>query len=446
MQSLLLLLTVVLRLQAPVFLLFLNCVWQLTKQFPSAFEFSESFLLHLYDMMQTCLYSNFIFDSPKRRLQATLYSRKSCFFGNVDEPMEQDVDDYEGPLISAWGRWRESMNKEETEACLNPFYYIFGSGDAHFDYSKTNNVPIEQSRRLSMAFNDSIPTLTGAGAYGLYKTIKEASPAPSIISDSYDYYKEGLLIPETSMCSLKLWGGFFFRYLHQLSRYEKSSRDAIHTLESRMVRNVRKLKDELNELELSLGTYTSDLTSFIGEALQAREKELEHDRKLSVDLGPQRPRLSAVVYAYDEADGLMMDESLALSGDPQSPGFEDAPRKTSSSSQTGHRSSLATFTDALYSSELEDSNSTSSLRSKLLAERSPSVVSTGSTSGVGRSPVIKTRLRVVKSKASDPVVAAWQNSPRQQSRHTELLTDKILTRKASDTEKFTSSSNELTEL
>ena len=428
--------------QAPVFLLFLNCVWQLSKQFPSAFEFSESFLLHLYDMMQTCLYSNFIFDSPKRRLQATLYSRKSCFFGNVDEPMEQEVDDYEGPLLSAWGRWREQMNKEETEACLNPFYYIFGSGDAHFDYSKANQVPVEQSRRLSMVFNDSIPTLTVAGAYGLYKNAKELSPAPSIISDSYDYFKEGLLVPETSMCSLKVWGGFFFRYLRELSNYEDSSRKAIHTLESRMVRNVRKLKDELNELELSLGTYTSDLTSFIGEALQAREKELEHDRMLSVDLGPQRPRLSAVVYAYDEADGLGMDDSLTLSGDVPSPGHGDSLRKPSTSSQSGHRSSLATFTDALYSSELEDSSS--SLRSKLLAERSASV--TGSSSSVGRSPVIKTRLRVVKSKASDPVVAAWQNSPRQQSRHTELLTDKILTRKASDTEKFTSSSNELTEL
>lgn len=380
------------------------------------------------------------------------------------------VDNYEGPLISAWGRWRESLSKEQNELCLNPFYYIFGSGDAHFDFGSPDNA---QRDRISAIMSDTTPTLSAISNFGLYAGSPQSSPSHSEIDPMTDFYKQGLLLPETSLCSMKFWGGFFSRYIPDLSCVEKEHRLQLHKLETRLVKDVRKLKDELNELELSCGSYTSDLNTFIGEVLQEREREMEHALELSMEAGHlQGPRHSAMLYAYedvDSSDGAIRlgdrETSISSTELPSSPIKSDAEvlpsspikvdREASEASEKGHvrshsaagrKSSLAQFTDALYSSELEDSGSM--LRPKQLAERTRSISGDHVT---GRSPVIKTRLRVVKSKPSDPVVAAWQNSPRQQVRPME----KILVQARKDSVESTDSvnghldlsiSSELTEL
>jgi hypothetical protein len=53
--------------RSPVFLLWLDCVWQFTRQFPSECEFNEYFLLTLADHLYSCKYGTFMFDSDKQR-------------------------------------------------------------------------------------------------------------------------------------------------------------------------------------------------------------------------------------------------------------------------------------------------------------------------------------------------------------------------------------------
>lgn len=119
-----------------------------------------------------------------------------------------------------------------------------------------------------------------------------------------DFYKQGLLLPETSLCSMKYWGGFFSRYIPDLSDVEKKHRLRMHKLESRLVRDVRRLKDDLDELELSCEMYTSDFNTFLGEVLQEREQEMEHTVELSMEVGIVQapPRHSEMLYAYDDAE------------------------------------------------------------------------------------------------------------------------------------------------
>ena len=402
-----------------MFLLFLDCVWQLSKQFPSAFEFSETFLLQFYDMTIQCLYNNFLFDSPKQRLQASIYTRRSCFFGDEDESMDTLDSNYEGPLLTAWGRWRASLSKEESEEHLNPLYYIFGSGDAHYEYGSSNPLQTQVSPVNSLLVPDRPVDLATAGNHGLYKDSRESSPADlALDSKMRDYYQRGLLMPETSLCNMHVWGAFFFRYIPDLSSQQKTIQTTIQKLESRMVKDVRKMKDELNEVELTVGAYTSDLTSFMGEVLQTREKELQQDKEIAVDQSlTAQPRLSAVVYSYSEEDNILdINGEESLSQD-QMMDREDLSQNSvlsrpslSLSLSQSQKTSLAQFTDALYSSEMEEEGVSN--RSKLLYARTTS--SPGSSPlPAGRSPVIKTRLRVTKSKASDPVIAAWQHSPQQ---------------------------------
>ncbi|KAF6023089.1 MTMR12 [Bugula neritina] len=51
----------------PVFLLFLDCVYQLTVQFPSMFEFSEIYLISLWDSCVTGLFNEFLYNCQSER-------------------------------------------------------------------------------------------------------------------------------------------------------------------------------------------------------------------------------------------------------------------------------------------------------------------------------------------------------------------------------------------
>ncbi len=458
--------------QAPVFLLFLDCVWQLSRQFPSALEFTESYLLHLYDLTHSCLYGNFLFNSPKNRVQASLHSKRSSFFGFGDDSIDQ-YNDYEGPLVSAWGRWRSTLTKEENEECLNPFYYVFGSSDALYDYSTASPIPLDTEHFKEVLGTPKVSqsSLGVAGdTFGIYRG---PSPTAQLKSkdDMRDFYQLGLLLPETSMVSIQVWASFYFRYIPVLQELRQQNL-RVQMLESRLVRDVRKLKDELNELELQQGCFASDLTSFIGEIVQAREREIERDRTLSIDMSfPSRPHLQAYIMELEEEM-----EERGREGDDEAEldsgqhvrsklrGRDTADKKMGKiQSMPGRMSSLAQFTDALYSVEHQQDGDTggegggggdeaSSGRSTpLRAEYRPLIGRSHSTSEATgrRSPVVKTRLRVTRTDSSDPVQLSlrWQtpSTVSHAERHSPLLTDRILNRKDSGVLEE-GSQDELTEL
>lgn len=50
-----------------MFLLFLDCVWQLVHQHPPAFEFTETFLTVLSDSLYIPIFSTFFFNSPHQK-------------------------------------------------------------------------------------------------------------------------------------------------------------------------------------------------------------------------------------------------------------------------------------------------------------------------------------------------------------------------------------------
>ncbi|KAI1891271.1 hypothetical protein AGOR_G00142060 [Albula goreensis] len=52
---------------SPVFTQFLECVWQLTEQFPQAFQFSEWFLIQIHEHVHSCQFGNFLGNSQRQR-------------------------------------------------------------------------------------------------------------------------------------------------------------------------------------------------------------------------------------------------------------------------------------------------------------------------------------------------------------------------------------------
>lgn len=53
--------------RSPVFLQFVDCVWQVTNQFPHCFEFNEYFLTFVVDHLYSCLFGTFLCNSDKER-------------------------------------------------------------------------------------------------------------------------------------------------------------------------------------------------------------------------------------------------------------------------------------------------------------------------------------------------------------------------------------------
>lgn len=62
--------------QSPLFLLFLDCTWQLLQQFPEDFEFSETFLTTIWDTVFVPLFDTFQFNSEHDRQVAQKYVNK----------------------------------------------------------------------------------------------------------------------------------------------------------------------------------------------------------------------------------------------------------------------------------------------------------------------------------------------------------------------------------
>lgn len=53
--------------ESPVIDQFLECVWQLSEQFPCAFEFNEHFLIAIRTHVYSCHFGNFLGNCPKER-------------------------------------------------------------------------------------------------------------------------------------------------------------------------------------------------------------------------------------------------------------------------------------------------------------------------------------------------------------------------------------------
>lgn len=360
---------------APVFLLFLDCVVQLSKQFPSAFEFSETYMLSLHDLTNSCLYGNFLFDSIKERVAASNQARANSISG--DDSLDT-VDEFEGPLLSAWANWRAELSKEENECLLNPFFYIFGSSDALYD-CKTAGLPFD-SARFNCAFDTAVPDPAIGGNFGLYGKNPLAYRIPPLRPST----SEHVLLPDSSLCLMQVWAGFFFRYIPGL--YRETDHHVVQEHYSRMVREVRKLRDFLNGREMEAGLFASDLGTVIADAIKARELDVKRMSDASVassdDLSTTKSRHFTLLYQERE---VAIDD----------PTFHDKSKSLPSGS-------IAHFSSILKNTE------------EKVTGRSPRTLSTHSPGpATGRSPISKTKLKVTRNQASEHQAAAamiWLSS------------------------------------
>ncbi|XP_010881417.2 myotubularin-related protein 9 [Esox lucius] len=76
------------RCEAPVFLLFLDCVWQILRQFPCSFQFSEHFLVLLFEHAYASQFGTFLGNSAAERAKLKLSQKTVSLWSWVNRPQE----------------------------------------------------------------------------------------------------------------------------------------------------------------------------------------------------------------------------------------------------------------------------------------------------------------------------------------------------------------------
>ncbi|XP_024082511.1 myotubularin-related protein 8 isoform X2 [Cimex lectularius] len=82
---------------SPVFTQFIECTWQLMEDFPTAFQFNESFLFAIHDNTSSCLYGTFIGNCEKERIELRLSERTFSLWGFMANHMREYINPLYNP-------------------------------------------------------------------------------------------------------------------------------------------------------------------------------------------------------------------------------------------------------------------------------------------------------------------------------------------------------------
>ncbi|KAL1491072.1 hypothetical protein ABEB36_011725 [Hypothenemus hampei] len=83
--------------RSPVFLQFLDCIWQITQQFPNAFEFNEHFLITILDHLYSCRFGTFLCNSERERILEKIKETTVSLWSYTNS----NLDSYRNPLYWA---------------------------------------------------------------------------------------------------------------------------------------------------------------------------------------------------------------------------------------------------------------------------------------------------------------------------------------------------------
>ncbi|XP_068628690.1 myotubularin-related protein 2 [Battus philenor] len=83
--------------RSPVFVQWVDCVWQLQQQFPTAFEFTERLLITIVDHLYSCRFGTFLFNTERERVKEEVKAKTVSLWSYINS--RQDL--YLNPLY--WG-------------------------------------------------------------------------------------------------------------------------------------------------------------------------------------------------------------------------------------------------------------------------------------------------------------------------------------------------------
>ncbi|KPP60316.1 myotubularin-related protein 12-like, partial [Scleropages formosus] len=233
-------------LQSPVFLLFLECVWQLLQQYAPAFQFSETYLTVLSDSVDVSVFSTFLFNSPHHR--ATTIQPVSLLA-------------QKGPLNlpTVWD-WSVQFNSAAQDFFTNPLYVEKSRQDKvprktfrpkHQRHQSLPSTAFKSSPKKSF-FKDETDSLKKM--LRVKRISRWLNPTDLTQSTTREFYEawqrkpldyHGLLLPCVDGPALRVWAQRYLRWLPEVQIFGGGAM----TLEKKLVdllAEVRELRGKLD--------------------------------------------------------------------------------------------------------------------------------------------------------------------------------------------------------
>lgn len=192
--------------QSPVFLLFLDCVWQLLKQFPEDFEYSETYLTTVWDSVFMSIFDTFQFNCEYDRYQAA---------------------DREHLILRPVWDWGEQFNDKDIALFSNPLYK---RPESAVNARKSvmlppNAVPLPILGANS--FNSKVSVVVGGGGN-----------TPPVTSSQF------LEEINTNISDLEIWQQCYYRWLPYLE-LQNGGQPQIDLFHRILLNNISKLQQSL---------------------------------------------------------------------------------------------------------------------------------------------------------------------------------------------------------
>ncbi|XP_062927160.1 myotubularin-related protein 10 isoform X1 [Mobula hypostoma] len=243
--------------ECPLFLLFLDCVWQLLQQFPAAFEFTETYLTVLYDSSRIPLFGTFLFNSQHQRMQQ---SQDFAANGNL----QGEGKNLEFP--SVWN-WSLQFTAKDLTLFNNPLY-------VGKSVSCVQNGTIKSFKRAKKSSSSSIYSVYTVKNGRLSdqpdffprknSTIQRPNLDLAELNESHDRHMEryfrdwlskpldlhGLLLPYLSSPHTQLWRQCYLRWIPEAQITNGGFISAFH--------QISVLANDIEALQQRLRQYSSE--------------------------------------------------------------------------------------------------------------------------------------------------------------------------------------------
>uniref|UniRef100_A0A803YL45 Myotubularin-related protein 12 n=1 Tax=Meleagris gallopavo TaxID=9103 RepID=A0A803YL45_MELGA len=200
--------------EAPVFLLLLNCVWQLVQQYPPAFEFTETYLTVLSDSLYVPIFSTFFFNSQHQKDTTT-----------TGEILKTQSSPFR--FLTVWD-WSVQFDLKAQAFLNNPLYAEKPKPEksqrktARFKHQRQLSLPLTQTKsspKRGFFREETDHLIKNILGKRIGKFINSSDEPPNSFREFYDSWHSkpidyhGLLLPRIDGPEIKVWAQRYLRWI-----------------------------------------------------------------------------------------------------------------------------------------------------------------------------------------------------------------------------------------
>uniref|UniRef100_A0A8C3LYC1 Myotubularin-related protein 12 n=1 Tax=Chrysolophus pictus TaxID=9089 RepID=A0A8C3LYC1_CHRPC len=200
--------------EAPVFLLLLNCVWQLVQQYPPAFEFTETYLTVLSDSLYVPIFSTFFFNSQ--------HQKDTTMTGEILKTQSSPF-----RFLTVWD-WSVQFDLKAQAFLNNPLYAEKPKPEksqrktARFKHQRQLSLPLTQTKsspKRGFFREETDHLIKNILGKRIGKFINSSDEPPNSFREFYDSWHSkpidyhGLLLPRIDGPEIKVWAQRYLRWI-----------------------------------------------------------------------------------------------------------------------------------------------------------------------------------------------------------------------------------------